>query len=326
MERVRESLGLLRPEAGTLVRIVEIQRIGVRQNTDGAVVIRGADGAMTVAGSVLGGIVDQLIVDAGPDRQVIEVHVAEGDAVAAGLLCGGNATLMLSPIADLPDQTAQWFAAAEPVVLMAAVDGSGTDLAVSPSGTAGSLWSTTATDEAAQHARRLLRQGQSDTAVIDVQGTPVVFSAAIPTTRALIVGDGPMAEAFGAQGALLGWDVTFVDDAGTATEFCTHASPADAVLVLSHDPEVDVAVLAAALDGAAGYIGSMGARTTQARRNERLEALGYTDRSRIHGPLGLDLGSRSPAETAVAMAAEFLAVRLGRPPVSLSTHDGPIHA
>jgi len=326
MERVRESLGSLRPEAGTLVRIVEIQRIGVRQNTDGAVVIPGSDGSVTVAGSVLGGIVDQLIVDAGPDRQIIEINVAEGDAVAAGLLCGGTATLMLSPIADLPDQTAQWFSAAAPVVLAAASDGSGTDLAVSPSGTAGSLWSTSATDKAVQQARRLLHQGQSNTAVIDIEGTPVLFSAAVPTTRALIVGGGPMADAFGAQGALLGWDVAFVDDATTATEFCATASPADAVLVLSHDPEVDVAVLAAALDGTVGYIGAMGARTTQARRNERLEALGYSDRSRIHGPLGLDLGSRSPAETAVAMAAEFLAVRLGRPPVSLSTHDGPIHA
>ena len=57
-----------------------------------------------------------------------------------------------------------------------------------------------------------------------------------------------------------------------------------------------------------------------------LEALGHTDRTRIHGPLGLDLGSRTPAETAVAMAAEFLAVRRGRPPRSLSEHDGPIHA
>ncbi len=325
MERVREALGSLRAEAGTLVRVVDIRGIGVRESTDGAVVVPNTDGTRTIEGSVLGGIIDQLVLDAGKERQVIEVPIAEADAVAAGLLCGGRATLMLSPVADLPRETVEWFANAEPIVIAAAADGSGTDLALSPVGVAGGLWSVEATETATTRARQLLRQGQSNTETVEIEGRSVVFSAAVPTTRAIIVGSGPMAEAFRAQGELMGWDVTFVEDLAAATGFCADATPADALVVLSHDPDVDVGVLAAGLDGAVGYIGAMGSRHTQARRSGQLEALGYTDQSRIHGPLGLDLGSRSPAETAVAMAAEFLAVRLGRPPTSLSAHDGPIH-
>ncbi|MBT8240917.1 MAG: XdhC family protein [Acidimicrobiia bacterium] len=325
MERVRETLGLLRPGAGTLVRVVEIRGIGVRDSTDGAVVVPTPSGSSVVKGSVLGGIADQFILDAGDERQVIEAPVAEGDAVAAGLLCGGRATLLLSPVTDLPEGAADWFASADPVVLIAAADGSGTDLAVGPSGVSGTLWSPSATEAAIGHARQLLRRGRSDADVAEIEGQSVLFSAAVPTTRAIIIGDGPMAEAFRAQGELMGWEVGFVDDMATAVSFCAAATGADALLVLSHDPDVDVPVLAAGLDGNVGYIGAMGSRHTQARRGDQLEALGYTDRSRIHGPVGLDLGSRSPAETAVAMAAEFLAVRRGRPPASLSAHDGPIH-
>jgi xanthine dehydrogenase accessory factor len=326
MERVRETLGLLAPEAGTLVRVVEIRGIGVRDSTDGAVVVPTPNGSSVIKGSVLGGIADKFILDAGEGRQVIEVPIAEDEAVAAGLLCGGRATLLLSPVADLPAETTEWFSGADPVVLAAAADGSGTDLAVGPSGEAGGLWDPSATEAARGHARQLLRRGRSDAEVVEIEGRSVLFSAAVPITRAIIVGDGPMAEAFRAQGELMGWHVAFVHDGATAAEFCATATAADALLVLSHDPEVDVPALAAGLDGAVGYIGAMGSRHTQARRAERLEAMGYADRSRIHGPLGLDLGSRSPAETAVAMAAEFLAVRRGRPPASLSAHDGPIHA
>ena len=125
----------------------------------------------------------------------------------------------------------------------------------------------------------------------------------------------------------MGWQVQIIeDDVSSAVDFCSAATPADAVLVLSHNPMVDTPVLAAALDSSVGYIGAMGSRHTQAARGDRLDELGHTERSRINGPVGLDLGSRTPSETAVAMAAEFLAVRRGRPPASLSTHDGPIHA
>ncbi len=234
--------------------------------------------------------------------------------------------MLLSPIKDLPAEAIQWLAASEPVVLVTPADGSGPDLVVSTQGHAGALESPELTDQAIAAARQVIRRGTSTAELVEIFDTSLLLSAAIPTTRAIIVGGGPMADAFRAQGELMGWQVHMTDDAVEATSFCDTATPADAVLVLSHNPNVDTPVLAAALSSSVGYIGAMGSRRTQAARAERLEALGHNDRSRINGPVGLDLGSRTPSETAVAMAAEFLAVRRGRPPASLSTHDGPIHA
>ena len=86
-------------------------------------------------------------------------------------------------------------------------------------------------------------------------------------------------------------------------------------------------MLSAALHSSLGYLGAMGSRGTQTNRRKRLQALGHDASSfdRIHGPVGLDLGSRTPAETAVAIAAEYLVVRSGRRPVSLTETAGPIN-
>lgn len=87
-----------------------------------------------------------------------------------------------------------------------------------------------------------------------------------------------------------------------------------AVAVLSHDPKLDDDVLALALRSAAGYVGALGSRRTQAERRERLAAMGLDEGqlARIHGPIGLDLGGRSPAEIALSILAQVVAVTYGR--------------
>lgn len=103
--------------------------------------------------------------------------------------------------------------------------------------------------------------------------------------------------------------------------------PRDAVCILTHDPKFDVPALAAALATDVGYIGAMGSRRTHAKRMERLEAEG-ADPSQFHrimGPIGLDLGARSPEETAISIAAEIVALRNGVRIPSLRDADGPIH-
>jgi xanthine dehydrogenase accessory factor len=95
------------------------------------------------------------------------------------------------------------------------------------------------------------------------------------------------------------------------------AAPVDertAICVLTHDHKFDVPLLKVALEKPAGYIGAMGARRTNAERAERLHAEGITDAEleRIHAPIGLDIGSRTPEEVAVAVAAEIVAVRRGK--------------
>jgi xanthine dehydrogenase accessory factor len=85
------------------------------------------------------------------------------------------------------------------------------------------------------------------------------------------------------------------------------------VCLLSHDPKFDEPALRLALRSDAAYIGAIGSKKTQAARRERLLAEGFTaaDLARLHGPIGLPLGGRHPAEIALAIAAELVAVRYG---------------
>lgn len=103
----------------------------------------------------------------------------------------------------------------------------------------------------------------------------------------------------------------------------------DAVCVLTHDAKFDVPALVAALATEAGYIGAMGSRRTHAERVARLRdaGVGPAGMERIHAPIGLDLGARTPEETAVSICAEIIARRTGRTDARpLRDTDGPIHA
>jgi xanthine dehydrogenase accessory factor len=105
--------------------------------------------------------------------------------------------------------------------------------------------------------------------------------------------------------------------------------PRDAVCVLTHDPKFDVPAIVGALHSRVGYIGVMGSRKTHAKRMERLAEVGVTapeDVDRILAPIGLDIGARSPEETAISICAEIIARRTGKAAPSLREASGPIHA
>lgn len=104
--------------------------------------------------------------------------------------------------------------------------------------------------------------------------------------------------------------------------------PRDAVLVFTHDPKFDEPALLAALRSEAGYIGALGSRRTAADRERRLRAAGASDAEieRIYSPCGLDIGARSPEETAISVLAEIVAVRSDRGGGPLRAQRGPIHA
>ena len=105
--------------------------------------------------------------------------------------------------------------------------------------------------------------------------------------------------------------------------------PRDAVCILTHDPKFDVPAIQGALASRVGYIGVMGSRRTHARRLERLAEVGVTEPeqlARVMAPIGLDIGARSPEETAVSICAEVIALKTGRVAPSLRAAEGPIHA
>lgn len=102
----------------------------------------------------------------------------------------------------------------------------------------------------------------------------------------------------------------------------------DAVCILTHDPKFDVPAVQGALATKVGYIGVMGSRKTHAKRMERLADVGVTEPSdldRLMSPIGLDIGARTPEETAISICAEIIARRTGRIAPSLRDGAGPIH-
>jgi xanthine dehydrogenase accessory factor len=165
--------------------------------------------------------------------------------------------------------------------------------------------------------------GQDTTVFLEVFPRPprlVIFGGVhvaaelVPMAQALgyrtIVADGRPAfltrERFPtADELILGWPDQALAQAGI--------DAATAVAVLTHDPKFDDPALLIALRSPAMYIGAIGSKKTQAARRERLRAAGLTDveLGRLFGPIGLDLGGRSPAETALAILSEITAVRYG---------------
>jgi xanthine dehydrogenase accessory factor len=124
-----------------------------------------------------------------------------------------------------------------------------------------------------------------------------------------------------ADDVIVDWPHRLMDKVGA------ELGPRDAVCVLTHDPKFDVPAVLSALNTKAGYIGAMGSRRTTHDRAERLRKEGVTDEQfeRIYAPIGLDLGARTPEETAISVCAEIIALRSGRSAPFLSGTAGDIH-
>ncbi|MEO8084594.1 MAG: XdhC/CoxI family protein [Ardenticatenales bacterium] len=170
----------------------------------------------------------------------------------------------------------------------------------------------------------------ADVAIHSAASTPVErFTVTLaPRPHVVIVGAGEIAVALAKLAAAIDRPVTIVDprrafasqDRFPGVDAIRHDGPADAlraiapsvttaVVILSHDPKIDDPALTAALGSDAGYIGALGGRVSQVARRERLSAAGWGDAdiARIHGPVGLSIGAKTPAEIAVSILAEIVA-------------------
>ncbi|HYQ36142.1 MAG TPA: XdhC/CoxI family protein [Mycobacterium sp.] len=221
---------------------------------------------------------------------------------------------------------------------------------------AGSLGSARADAAVADDARGLLALGRSEVLKYGPdgqrlgEGMEVFVSSYAPRPRMLVFGAVDFAAALARQGSFLGYRVTVCDARAvfaTPVRFPTAdhvvvdwphrylAAQAEAgeiddstvICVLTHDPKFDVPLLEVALRLGVGYVGAMGSRRTHDDRVNRLRAAGLTDAdlSRLSSPIGLDIGARTPEETAVSIAADIIATRWGGGGRPLARIAGRIH-
>ncbi|MFF2952554.1 XdhC family protein [Kitasatospora sp. NPDC057965] len=239
----------------------------------------------------------------------------------------------------------------------------GATLAVTADGHHGALApapavSTTLERAAVTEARALLDAGRTGRLVLGLDGRPcdergpgtvtLFVESYVPAPRMLVFGAIDFAAAVVRIGRFLGYHVTVCDARPVfATE--RRFPEADRVVVdwphryldsqldrldgrtvlcvLTHDAKFDLPLLERALRLPLGFVGAMGSRRTHREREAKLREAGLTDAelARLHSPIGLDLGARTPEETAVSVAAEIVAHRRGGGCLPLSAGDGPIH-
>jgi xanthine dehydrogenase accessory factor len=194
-------------------------------------------------------------------------------------------------------------------------------------------------------ARELLPGEEA--AVRDLDGRQLFFDVYAPQPRLLIVGAVDFAAALARLARFTGFKVTVVDarerfatteripDADEVVvawpqEYLAANPPDDATYaaVLTHEPRFDDPTLTALLRSPVAYIGAMGSRRAHAERLERLREAGFGDDdiARISGPIGLDIGAKSPEETAVSILAEVIAARHGRSGGRLSERAATVHS
>lgn len=202
---------------------------------------------------------------------------------------------------------------------------------IHPDTTLGTLGSEGLDAEALTELRRVSIQGGAK--AVELAGQRIYVEAQLPPPHLVIIGAVHIAIPLVSYAQVLGYKTTVIDARGTfaTDERFPHADrlieawpdeglaelalhPGVAAVVLAHDPKFEDPAMEVLLKSDAGYIGAVGSRATSEERLKRLKLMGFTDATldRIHGPVGLNLGGKSPEEIALSIMAEIVAVRNGK--------------
>ncbi|MFC9278288.1 XdhC family protein [Streptomyces collinus] len=289
---------------------------------------------------------------------------SDDDAFAVGLTCGGTIEVLITPVRGRTPArtvlTSALSAAArgERAALARVARGPagllGRALLIREDGThEGGLGGHPELDRtAAAEARALLEAGRTGTVEVSADGShcpgglTLLVESRVPPPRMIVFGAVDFASALARAGKFLGYHVTVCD---ARPVFATRARFPDAdevvvdwphrylrrtrtdartvLCVLTHDAKFDVPLLRTALAMPVSFVGAMGSRRTHEERNRRLREEGVTERqlARLRSPIGLDLGARTPEETALSITAEIVAARRGGTGVPLTGATTPIH-
>lgn len=328
----------------------------------GAAMLVGPGGE--AVGSVSGGCVESAVYEAaeqvlaGAEPRVEHYGVSDDDAFAVGLTCGGEIDVFVERIdrESLPqlDILAGDIEAHRPVALATALGGHrpAAHLVIRPDERHGSLGSDRLDDAVTDDARGMLESAMTGIRRYGMDGERRLDDLAVfvqsfaPPPRMLVFGAIDFAAAVARVGTFLGYHVTVCDaratfatktrfpDAHEVVVKWPHEYLAETVVdertvicVLTHDPKFDVPLLELALRTPAAYVGAMGSRRTHEDRIARLRERGVGEKelSRLAAPIGLDIGARTPEETAISIAAEIVSARWGGTGQRLTETSGPIH-
>ena len=343
-----------------LARVVGVEGSGPR--LPGAAMAVSEDSEVT--GSVSGGCVEGAVLtealevlESGSPK-LLTYGIADEDAFAVGLTCGGTIHVFVQPLdLSLYEVLRDAIRADDPVALATMLEGPqpGANVLVRPGVAAtGTLGEADLDRVVARDALAELSAGITTTRHYGLHGearqqdVSVFIESFAPPPQMVVFGAVDFTAALVKVAKVLGYRVTVCD---ARAVFATHQrfpqadevvvdwpdrylakvgpdlGPRDAVCVLTHDHKFDVPAILAALDTKVGYLGAMGSRRTNADRLARLRETGIDEArlERVMAPIGLDIGARTPEETAISICAEIIASRTGRSAPSLRASDGPIH-
>lgn len=316
-------------------------------------------------GSVSGGCVEGAVYElaqeviAGRPATLQRYGVSDDDAFAVGLTCGGIIDIFVERLDPqrFPgfSHLAASIQASEPVALATVISGPGqvgAHLVIWPDSVSGSLGGERLDAAVTDDARGMLDQGMTGVRRYGADGErrrdelEVFVQSFAPPPRMLVFGAIDFAAAVARIGKFLGYQVTVCDARpvfATARRFPeadevvvrwpheylqeTKVDSRTVICVLTHDPKFDVPLLEVALHTPAAYVGAMGSRRTHDDRLRRLRERGMPEQllQRLASPIGLDIGARTPEETAVSIAAEIISQRWGGSGQPLTELAGPIH-
>jgi xanthine dehydrogenase accessory factor len=251
-------------------------------------------------GHVWGGAADDQVVErlatVGRGR-LVPVEVGEYEAALAGQTATGSGQCLLLPADALPVELWERLVSREPVCLVTDLDDDGLALSTR-------LVEVEHVEAEDADVVAAWSSGRSATHV--APGRVVTVLRPVPTLVA--AGPGPVGDAVARMADVLGWRVHRAPDPASAIPLVAGLTVLDSLVVTGHDDEVAGRILEAGLSSRVGYLGVVAPRARQEARLTWLTDRNVTGLERIHGPAGLDIGARTPAEVAAAVVAEAIAV------------------
>ena len=336
MRELLETLLAWQADGVQVGRAVVIRTYGSAPRPEGATLLYASDGR--IAGSVSGGCVEADVareIDTARmtgKTRTVSYGIADEEAWRVGLLCGGTIDVLIEP--GVPVEVLAAAGRDVGSVVITALPG---ETATDPQppllySTDGGLLGTTG-DDASDAALKIaadeaLLRGRSR--VVEIHGSHYFVEAFPVKPRLVIVGAGEVARVLVVLAHELGFETIVIDGrtayitrerfpnadqlvVGWPDEVADQISLSrdDFVAILSHDVKFDEPAIIEAFRRGCRYVGAIGSKKTQAERRQKLRQQGVSeaDLARLHGPIGLDLGGRAPAETALAILAEVVATR-----------------